>query len=232
MTSFHDNEFGEIVIHRRANARYVRIRRGTDGRLIATAPRYTPVIFIKQVVNNSREGIRALTDKTEASTVYRDGDAVGKSHVLAVVPTDMVTSPKTKVERQKLLVYLPSGHDLASKATQQLIRDAVTKILRKEANAYLPRRLRYLADLHGFDYARVRFSHAGGRWGSCSSNGTISLNIALMKLPHELIDYVLIHELSHTRHMDHSTAFWQEVERYDPQYRLHRRRIKRETPNV
>lgn len=232
MTSFDDPEFGEIRIQKRKGSRVVRIRVGTDGRYIATAPTYTPLFFIKQVVNSSREELRKLASHTSIENPYVDGQPVGQYHTLAVVPTQIVKEPATKVQRNRLLVYLPPGFALEDTQVQQKIRNSAIAILRKEAKAYLPSRLKELAIRHDFHYERVRFSHASSRWGSCSSNGTISLNIALMKLAPELIDYVLIHELCHTRHMNHSTAFWTEVGRYDPHYRTHRQRIKRETPTV
>ncbi len=232
MPEFYDAEFGEIVVHKRRDSRSVRIRMGVNGRLVATAPVYTPLLFIRQVVNASRDELRKITQHPSAPTVYGDGQAIGKSHSLAVVATSMVTEPTTEISRQKLLVYLPPNTSLESQEVQQRIRTTVIAILRKEAKARLPGRLKHLAATYGFSYSKIRFSHASGRWGSCSSEGTISLNIALMKLPDELIDYVLIHELCHTRHMNHSDAFWREVERYDPHFRLHKRQIKRETPSV
>jgi predicted metal-dependent hydrolase len=92
--------------------------------------------------------------------------------------------------------------------------------------------LKDMAQRYGFSYQRLRFSHSGGRWGSCSSTGTISLNIALMKLSDDLIYYVLAHELSHTRQMNHSAAFWREVSQIDPRYKLHRQQLKRQSPIV
>ena len=232
MASIIDAEFGEITIRRIASTRHVRIRVANDGRYVATAPAYTPVYFIKRMVESSRDELRKLAAHTSIGSPYVDGQQIGKSHQLAVVPTSMVKAPTLTVRKQKIIAQLPPSSSLGDTQVQQQIRDTVIRVLRKEAKAYLPKRLKYLADQYGFSYEKVRFSHSSGRWGSCSSAGTISLNIALMKLPHELIDYVLIHELCHTRQMNHSDAFWGEVMTYDPHFQMHRRHLKKESPSV
>ena len=114
----------------------------------------------------------------------------------------------------------------------QKARDAKKKILAKKAKAYLPYRLEYLANLHGYKYEKCRLSHANTRWGSCSTTKTISLNIGLMKVPEVLRDYVILHELAHLNHMDHSEAFWAEVGAHDPRYREHRKKLKMFQPGV
>jgi len=114
----------------------------------------------------------------------------------------------------------------------QRARDAQKKLLARRAKDYLPYRLEYLAKTHDYKYIKHRLSHAGTRWGSCSSSGTIALNIGLMKLPSPLRDYVILHELAHTRHMNHSTAFWAEVSRTDPNYRRHRKALKLFSPAI
>lgn len=120
---------------------------------------------------------------------------------------------------------------LKDPATQRA-RDAKKKILMKQAREYLPYRLEFWATKFGYTYERCRLSHANTRWGSCSSNGTISLNIGLMQIPEVLRDYVILHELAHLNHMDHSAAFWAEVESHDPRYKDHRRRLKAFSPGV
>ena len=114
----------------------------------------------------------------------------------------------------------------------QRARDAKKKILQKKAKEYLPYRLEYYAKLYGYDYDRCRLSHANTRWGSCSSNKTISLNIGLMNVPEKLRDYVILHELAHLNHMDHSIDFWKEVESHDPCYKDHRKKLKNFSPGV
>ena len=115
---------------------------------------------------------------------------------------------------------------------EQRARDYQKKVLMKKAKEYLPYRLEYYANLYGYSYDKCRLTHANTRWGSCSSNRTISLNIGLMKLPEVLRDYVIIHELAHLNHMDHSKAFWAEVETHDKNYKTHEKKLKMFNPGV
>ena len=128
-----------------------------------------------------------------------------------------------KVIREKLPLKNPK---------EQKARDYQKKLLMKKAREYLPYRLEYLAKLHGYSYNKCRLSHANTRWGSCSSNRTISLNIGLMKVPEVLRDYVIIHELAHLNHMDHSKAFWAEVGSHDPRYKTHEKKLKYFSPGL
>lgn len=229
--TFSDSEFGDISTRTISSSRSIRARVGTNGRISITMPPMTPQFIVKRFVNNSRQALRELIERQAPNIVYLHGYQIGKSHTLIVRSTE-IQQPKITHDGQQIILSLPSRESIESPSIQRLIRDNVARALRQEAKSYLPRRLKYLADQHGFNYERTRFSHAGSRWGSCSSSGTISLNIALMKLPNELIDYVICHELAHTRQMNHSDKFWQEVEALDPHYRLHRRQIKKFSPSI
>lgn len=231
MPTITDDEFGEIKLTRSAKASHIRIRVGTDGTLRASMPMYAPVLLVRRLIRSSRSELRELLRSQHSASIFSDGLQVGKSHTIITRPSpDKVTAVTT--HGQQIIVSLAEGQFIESTGVQNMIRPIVIKALRKEAKGYLPRRLAHLAKQSGFSYQKVRFSHASGRWGSCSSSGTISLNIALMKLPFHLIDYVLIHELSHTLEMNHSSSFWELVERGDPQYKAHRREIKEHSPSI
>ena len=126
-----------------------------------------------------------------------------------------------KMIREKLPIKNPD---------EQRARDYQKKVLMKKAKEYLPYRLEYYAKLYGYSYNKCRLSHANTRWGSCSSNKTISLNIGLMKVPEVLRDYVILHELAHLKHMDHSKAFWAEVGSHDKNYKSHEKKLKLFSP--
>ena len=86
------------------------------------------------------------------------------------------------------------------------------KINKEEASVKLGKRLSELAKEHKFQYNKVSIRNQRTRWGSCSSKDNISLNMKLLHLPDQLIDYILLHELVHTRVKNHSKDFWTELE--------------------
>lgn len=231
MKQFTDREFGKITISRTARARRVTVRVASNGTLRISAPMYAPIFAIKRVVDTSRNELRSLLRTQTPSTIYTNGMIIGKSHWLSITEHND-PSCSFIVKKQQLIISKPYDFADDSPSVQRTIRDGVIAVLRKQAKSYLPKRVKYLAEKHGYSYDHLRFSHASGRWGSCSSHGTISLNIALMKLPFELIDYVIIHELCHTQQMNHSKAFWQLVEAADPAYLAHRKSLKEMHPTI
>lgn len=98
--------------------------------------------------------------------------------------------------------------------------------LRKAAKAYLPGRLRELAAANGFTVNQIRIKHNVSNWGSCSVKGNINLNLNLMRLPAELQDYVMLHELCHLRHMNHGTEFHTLLESLCPNHKALRKQLK------
>lgn len=230
MPTITDEEFGTIVVRRSTRATQVRLRVAPDGKLRASMPLYAPLFLLKRLVKSSRPQLRKMLEQAQPVVEYTEGQQIGKSHTL------LVRHGASKVEvnrtKQQIVVSLPAHKNLTDTDVVRKVRDASIAALRLEAKSYLPKRLDYLAHQLGYKYTKVRFSHASSRWGSCSSNGTISLNIALMKLPFELIDYVIIHELAHTVELNHSTDFWRHVEKGDPHYKLHRRALKQEAPSI
>ena len=227
-----DAEFGEITVRRSHLARQVSLKIAPNGQLRISLPTYTPLLAAKMLIKSSRPRIRTLLAAHRQGHDYTHDQPIGKSHHLIIETQPALTEPTIKRSGTRIIVKLPPGTDIATPAIQQRIREVVITALRKEAKSYLPRRLKFLAEEHGFSYQAVKLTHASSRWGSCSSRGTISLNIALMNLPFELLDYVLIHELAHTRQMNHSDAFWREVAAIDPAYRTHRVALKNHTPHV
>jgi hypothetical protein len=99
------------------------------------------------------------------------------------------------------------------------LRPHVERHLRRVAERDLPDRLRVLAAGHGLQVVGVTVRAQRSRWGSCSPSGRISLNWRLIQLPPHVSDYVLLHELAHLRHLNHSTRFWREVDRLCPSHR-------------
>lgn len=104
-------------------------------------------------------------------------------------------------------------------------RDTLQNWLTDKARQHLGEQLRCVAGELGFSYRRYSIRAQKTRWGSCSSTGTISLNRALLFVAPELVRYLMIHELCHTVHMNHSPRFWQLVAHHEPDYKACERQL-------
>lgn len=202
------------------------------GELFVTLPRFASERHAQSLVDSSRDSIRLWRAKHAKQTrVFHNNDTIGRSHVLRFQVSN-TSAISVKHRGLTIVVEYPVNLFETDPRVQRAAKPAIDKALQKEARAYLPRRLSYLAEHHGFQYAKIRFGTQKGRWGSCSSHGTISLNVGLMLLEPELIDYVLVHELCHTKQMNHSTMFWSCVEACLPDYKARRKLLKTRSPHL
>ena len=111
----------------------------------------------------------------------------------------------TVLRQQKKLAQSDAATGIAG--MDEAERAAEVERLRAEAKAWLPGRLRELADRYGFTVGKVFIKHNKSNWGSCSVRGNINLNLNLMRIPEDLRDYVMLHELAHLRHANHGPQF-------------------------
>lgn len=100
-----------------------------------------------------------------------------------------------------------------------LMRHALQRFTMRQAHSILGQWLAGLSAATGLSYRRMQIRRQRTRWGSCSRNGTISLNVCLLFQPPDVVNYLLIHELAHTRHMNHSARFWALVGHIEPRWR-------------
>ncbi|MGP1616007.1 MAG: M48 family metallopeptidase, partial [Pollutimonas bauzanensis] len=119
---------------------------------------------------------------------------------------------------------------LPADADRNRVRDSVHSWLQQQALAWFGQRLQHFLDASQLTIRRWRLSSAATRWGSCSSDGNIMLNWRLIHFEHDIIDYVIAHEIAHLREMNHSKDFWREVGLILPGFERSRNALRQHDP--
>ena len=119
----------------------------------------------------------------------------------------------SRSELGEMQIICPPDADFSDEKLQAWLRNVIEEALRRNAKIVLPPRLYMLSMQHNLPYKSVKINSSSGRWGSCSAQGNINLSYYLVLLPKHLIDYVLLHELAHTREMNHGERFWDLLDR-------------------
>jgi predicted metal-dependent hydrolase len=117
------------------------------------------------------------------------------------------------LKQGKLLVDIPEGVNFDDEKVQKACWNGISYFLKKEAKRILPDRVHELAQQFGFKYEDVKIQSSKTRWGSCSRRKNINLSFYLMLVPAKLADYVILHELCHTKEMNHGDKFWALMDR-------------------
>lgn len=137
---------------------------------------------------------------------------------------NFVCSHKSWVEKQRIRIRKrAAGIRLAD---QNPLSPEDIRLLADQALRELPPRIAAYAGQMGVTYGRVTIRNQKTRWGSCSSKGNLNFNCLLMLTPREVQDYVLVHELSHRKEMNHSPKFWEVVEEVLPDYKKRRKWLR------
>lgn len=159
-----------------------------------------------QKVQSLKSQITVFDSNTEFST---------NKHKLHLVPESR-TDIKGEIWQNKIIITYPKILNVKEDAFQQFVRKMIEEAWRAEAKEYLPKRINELAEIHNFAFKKLYIKNLKSRWGSCSGVNNINLSIHLMRLPKHLIDYVILHELVHTIHKNHSFRFWDCLEKHIP----------------
>ena len=178
-----------------------------------SVPRYVSFKKAKQATEERIDWIKSHLSKMQKAeelfTVFNlDTKFKTRTHHLVMKVSDTETL-KSIVRNNKISVTIPQSNKVDDAAVQTEIRKAIERAWRKEAKEYLPERVKELAEKHKFKYKNVAIKNTKTRWGSCSFNNNINLSLHLMRLPDHLVDYVILHELVHTKVKNHSKDFWQ-----------------------
>jgi predicted metal-dependent hydrolase len=222
-------ELGEglaVTVYKRRGNRNLRLTIGANGMVRVSIPAWAPYKAGVDFAQGRRDWIR---EQTRATAPLTQGQAIGKAHHLKF---EAVSAAKTtsRLISSTILIRYPEGLHLTDPAVQKVAHTACLRALRSQAEQLLPQRLAALAERHRFQYNSVAIKQLKGRWGSCDQQQHIVLNLYLMQLPWELIDYVLLHELTHTEILRHGPDFWATMERVLPDAKGYRKRMHTHQP--
>jgi predicted metal-dependent hydrolase len=236
------NEVAVAYEFRRSKRRTIGFSVGADG-LAVSAPKWVPLHEVDKAVLEKSGWIvkklqetRARHERLESARIAWANGAtlpflgeqlqvvIDSRHTFAGVGAELgapvVESGPSGGALRALQVALPLS------ATPEQIRDAVQAWLMRRARQYFTERLTHFSPQLGVQWRKLSLSSAGTRWGSASADGSIRLNWRLVHFKPSVIDYVVVHELSHLRVMDHSPHFWDTVRAVVPDYAELRGQLK------
>lgn len=202
------NRIGTVTFSRNKRSKNIKISVKPDKTVLVSFPFYVSGKEVAAFVQKNEDWIIWQKQKFDVKKkrIEPGAEIRTKLHTVAFLQGE-----KNSVISDHSRINVSVTH-FNSESAQAYIENVITEIYRFEARKLLPPRLYQLASEHGFNYNKITIRNNKRNWGSCSAKNNISLNLQMMKLPDELIDYILLHELVHTEIKNHGADFWKRLD--------------------
>jgi predicted metal-dependent hydrolase len=226
-----DIDLGKIVFVRSQRAKHINVRIMATG-LKVTLPYTTTeqkaLDFIKTEQKRIYEKQKKIKAKSKLSPTYLTENSELQTLTFKIVLKAVDRKDIYFLHSKGVLkIEYPTTANCQTEQIQKHFWNGINYFLRQEAKKLLPNKTSALASKYGFDYNSVKIQSSKTRWGSCTGVGNINLSLYLLLLPEHLIDYVILHELCHTKELNHSKKFWEWMDKVtDNKSEQYRREMK------
>lgn len=213
---------GEVQLVRKARSSRLRISVKASGEVLVSIPWLLPFSRGEAFLDEKKEWVINTLQKLKKRGVTKKPLVPGllfstRNYAYFLLPgkTDRI-KVKLNPEEKTVSIWYPEMASLQNPEIQHTIKLAVDGVLRYEAKRYLPVRARELATQLGYTFKALTIKNNKTNWGSCSSLKNINLNLHLMRLPDRLIDFIIVHELVHTKIPNHGPSFKEKLRSHFP----------------
>lgn len=201
-----DPELGKIFIHVNARAKHI-IARKKDEQVHLTIPTYSQENDIRKALAEMKP--KLVTLKSASRKMIDEKFELHTYSFDVNLSRNQLSKIYLNLKDGILQITVPQSVDVYQNSIQEQLQKLIESALRFEAKRILPDYVKRLALQHNFHFKEVKINKSTTRWGSCNSQGAINLSYFCLLLPHHLLNLIVLHELCHTREMNHSERFWQ-----------------------
>jgi len=221
----------KVKIERR-NRKTIKISVESSEMLKVSAPSWVDNEQIEKFLYSKKNWISdALERKSETEKVesdkYSTGNKIflmGNAYIINTVESS--NTPNVSVMESGNTIYILINPRTPGNIKKELVNDSMKNWYISHAKKHFPLRIRHFSNITGLYPEKIFYKFQKTRWGSCSGRKNINFNVNLIIAPESIIDYVILHELCHLKHLDHSKNFWNLMEKHMPDYKNRRKWLK------
>ncbi|HUC95546.1 MAG TPA: SprT family zinc-dependent metalloprotease [Candidatus Saccharimonadia bacterium] len=223
-------EIGSVTIYKNRRSKSIRISVTSDNKVRVSMPVWLPYVAGINYVKNNYQWIENHLSKGDIS--IRDGQTVGKYQTIRFIKSHFVKSTRVTNAINEITVEYSDTLAIDSETVQNVAKKTIKNALKIQTANLIKKRLDELSIKHNLAYNGFSVKELKSRWGSCNSKHQLVINLYLIQLPWNIIDYVLLHELAHTKVMSHGNDFWKLLLSFEPNAKDYKKQLKKYSPKI